>query len=378
MTIRRAPVNLQSPSQNPFRLARIPFQIEEIAQSKLCRGVLSLAKVDRRLERFSRLLLAAQMNIRYSQLREGFVIVGKCFDGLCEVTYTPSGVVLAQAHHPLLIFFPRFVRDLQFADGDRVFLLARFRPFHRRQVKHQLQGRPLKLCLRLHRIVAGFFHVDLVTARGKSGHFEVPVIVRQNAMKYARSMRFQSLAHLAQRSIVALRKYCPGNRSGRRRGFGALRSCVRDGACQYEVQEEDRQEFRSLQSLLGFPRFVQHLDLPPTLEAFPRWTLRLGEIIRPDADRHILQSFDGCGCGFASAAGAPFPLVANRRAPCNLLLRETSLSVLFCTLHNSCQEFLSFLRAVNACKQTKIILLPPSPLSESVSTRDTLPHPGSH
>src|SRR6267378_4054082 len=63
-----------------------------------------------------------------------------------------------------------------------------------------------------------------------------------------------------------------------------------------------------------------------------------------------LQSLDGCGCGFASAAGAPFPLVANRRAPCNLLLRETSLSVSFCTLHTSCQEFLSLLRAVNACK----------------------------
>src|SRR6266850_7655997 len=75
-----------------------------------------------------------------------------------------------------------------------------------------------------------------------------------------------------------------------------------------------------------------------------------GEIIRLDAGRHTLQSLDGCGCGFASAAGAPFPLVANRRAPCNLLLRETSLSVSFCTLHTSCQEFLSLLRAVNACK----------------------------
>jgi hypothetical protein len=56
---------------------------------------------------------------------------------------------------------------------------------------------------------------------------------------------------------------------------------------------------------------------------YRRATLRLEEITRADASKHILQSFDGCGCGFASAAGAPFSLVANRRVASNYLLWET-------------------------------------------------------
>ena len=150
--------------------------------------------------------------------------------------------------------------------------------------------------------------------------------------------------------MVALRKHCRGNRSGRRRGFEALRSCVRDGACQYEVQEEDRQEFRSLQSLLGFPRFVQHLDLPPTLEAFPRWTLRLGEIIRLDADRHIPSVIGWLRLWFRQRRRCTISPGCQPSRTVQSSATGNLLSVSFCTLHTSCQEFRSLLRAVNACK----------------------------
>ena len=188
MTMRCVPIAFQSPPKNRFRFIGLALHIQQIAEPKLRWSVLSVAKVDGRFKCFSRLLHAAQMDFRHSELGEGFVIFGKCFDRLCEMVDAPSGVVLCQALHSPLIFTPGFPGYLQIAHGYRVFVLVRLRPFHRRQVKHQLQESPLDLCFCSHGIVAGFLDGNLVTTGWQPGHFEVAVVVRQNAAKYARCM----------------------------------------------------------------------------------------------------------------------------------------------------------------------------------------------
>jgi len=67
VAIRRVPVHFESPSKNPFRLIAL-LQVQQIAEPELRWGVLSLAKVDRRLESFSCLRLAAQMGFPPSEL----------------------------------------------------------------------------------------------------------------------------------------------------------------------------------------------------------------------------------------------------------------------------------------------------------------------
>src|SRR5580700_8137466 len=89
---------------------------------------------------------------------------------------------------------------------------------------------------------------------------------------------------------------------------------------------------------------------------------------------HFLQSMDDCQCGLDSAASAPFPLTANCCAPNNLLLRETPLSVSFCTMHTSCQETRCLISAVNACKQKENQFASALSVFKTVSTSDTLPH----
>src|SRR6476661_2614903 len=101
MTIRGVPVQFQSPSENGFRFIRLSFQVQQVAHPKLRRSAPALAKLDRGLESLSGLLLAAHVDFRYSELGEGFVIFGKCFDRLCEMAYAPRGVVLGEPLHAL-------------------------------------------------------------------------------------------------------------------------------------------------------------------------------------------------------------------------------------------------------------------------------------